>query len=252
MLIKTDSKNYTDIANAIREFTGGTEKYKPEEMVDAIKGLFMDYGVSYDSFDSKGNVIEATTYGNKIYGLGGHQYLLSFNFSKNAKSVAPFAFKGSALFSSVGVIAEDRELELPDGIEVIEPRGLFGTYFKSIKLPNSITEIGEFGISTNIYLESLNLPENVTKIPQAALSGNTSLTELTIPSKVDTIEELAFVYCSSLITVTFLGTPSTIGRGVFDSCSKLTTINVPWSKGEVANAPWGATNAIINYNYVTE
>ena len=35
----------------------------------------------------------------------------------------------------------------------------------------------------------------------------------------------------------------------FTGCDKLTTINVPWSEGEVANAPWGATNAVINYDY---
>jgi hypothetical protein len=27
---------------------------------------------------------------------------------------------------------------------------------------------------------------------------------------------------------------------------------VPWAEGAVANAPWGATNATINYNYTGE
>ena len=36
----------------------------------------------------------------------------------------------------------------------------------------------------------------------------------------------------------------------FIGCDNLTTINVPWSEGAVENAPWGATNATINYNYV--
>lgn len=34
----------------------------------------------------------------------------------------------------------------------------------------------------------------------------------------------------------------------FEGCTNLTTINVPWAEGAVANAPWGATNATINYN----
>ena len=43
----------------------------------------------------------------------------------------------------------------------------------------------------------------------------------------------------------------TIASTTFTSCANLTTINVPWAEaeGEVANAPWGATNATINYNY---
>ena len=35
----------------------------------------------------------------------------------------------------------------------------------------------------------------------------------------------------------------------FDGCTNLTDIKVPWAEGAVANAPWGATNATITYNY---
>lgn len=36
------------------------------------------------------------------------------------------------------------------------------------------------------------------------------------------------------------------------SNSSVEVINVTWSEGEVAGAPWGATDATINYNYVAE
>ena len=55
--------------------------------------------------------------------------------------------------------------------------------------------------------------------------------------------------CLSLNTVVFTGTPRFIYDTAFDGCKMLTTINVPWSEGEVAGAPWGAPNATINYNY---
>jgi hypothetical protein len=58
-----------------------------------------------------------------------------------------------------------------------------------------------------------------------------------------------FEYCSGITTLTFKGTPTSISNKAFSSCSKLKTINVPWAEGAVANAPWGATNATINYNY---
>lgn len=35
----------------------------------------------------------------------------------------------------------------------------------------------------------------------------------------------------------------------FEGCTNLTAINVPWAEGAVANAPWGATNAAVSYNY---
>lgn len=246
MLIKTDSKNYTDIANAIREVTGVASEYKPAEMLNALQSLFVTYGVSYDSFDSNGNVLEATTYGNRVYGLGGHNYLSGITISKQAKSVAPFAFSASGMYANKTV------LSLPNGIETIEKHGLANTHFRTIELPDSITEIGEWGISTNILLKSIKLSKNINAIPVAAFSGNMGLKELTIPASVISINMLAFMLCFSLETVTFLGTPTYIDTTAFESCSDLTTINVPWSEGEVKGAPWGATNATINYNYTTE
>lgn len=51
-------------------------------------------------------------------------------------------------------------------------------------------------------------------------------------------------------TAIFLGTPTTIGQRVFIKpyWPMLTDIYVPWSEGEVANAPWGATTATIHYD----
>lgn len=46
------------------------------------------------------------------------------------------------------------------------------------------------------------------------------------------------------------GTPTNLTSEAFKNCTNITTINVPWSEGAVANAPWGATNATINYDYV--
>ena len=70
-----------------------------------------------------------------------------------------------------------------------------------------------------------------------------------IPAQVKTIDNNAFVGCAGLTNITFKGTPTTINAGAFRSCSNLLTINVPWAEGAVANAPWSATNATINYNY---
>lgn len=49
--------------------------------------------------------------------------------------------------------------------------------------------------------------------------------------------------------LTFEGTPTSLDAAVFYNCNNLTIINVPWAEGAIANAPWGATKATINYNY---
>ena len=70
----------------------------------------------------------------------------------------------------------------------------------------------------------------------------------TIPASVSALNPDVFAYCAKIKEITFLGTPTSIESRAFRN-SLLTTIRVPWSEGEVANAPWGATNATIIYNY---
>lgn len=77
--------------------------------------------------------------------------------------------------------------------------------------------------------------------------SNLALTSL--PSGITSIGNNAFEKCTGLTSITFTGTPTSIGNNAFSSCTNLTTINVPWANGAVANAPWGATNATINYGY---
>ena len=74
-----------------------------------------------------------------------------------------------------------------------------------------------------------------------------SITEM--PSTVTAIGKDAFKTCTGLTTLTFLGTPTSINATAFAECRNLSAINVPWSEGTVANAPWGATNATITYDY---
>ena len=55
-----------------------------------------------------------------------------------------------------------------------------------------------------------------------------------------------------MTSITFEGTPKSIDSTAFYKCTNLTTINVPWKENAVANAPWGATNATINYTGASE
>lgn len=98
----------------------------------------------------------------------------------------------------------------------------------------------------------LSLPESLVKIGRHAFNHATKFLSIEFNRNVDEISYEAFNYCPYLQQVTFKGTPTLIDITAFRNCNKLTTINVPWSEGEVANAPWGAVNATINYNYTGE
>ena len=94
-----------------------------------------------------------------------------------------------------------------------------------------------------------SLPSGLKSIGSSAFHNCTNLALTSLPSSITSISNYAFRNCTKLASLTFKGTPTSISNTAFFDCSNLTTINVPWAEGEVANAPWGATNATINYNY---
>ena len=141
-------------------------------------------------------------------------------------------------------------MTIPDSVTTIGNYAFYGCrILTSVTIPDSVTTIGDYAFYNCRSLPSVTIPDSVTSIGDSAFYNCVSLTSVTIPNSVTTIGGSAFRGCGSLTSVTFNGTPSSIGSNAFNSCRNLTTINVPWAEGAVAGAPWGATNATINYNY---
>lgn len=140
---------------------------------------------------------------------------------------------------------------LPDGLISI---GDYAFYYCetliSINLPDGLSNIGTRAFEGCKQLASIIFPDSLRSIGNSAFYLCRELETITFPESLDSIEAYAFKSCPGLTTVTFKGSPTSIGSDAFNS-SNLTTINVPWAEGEVAGAPWGATNATINYNYVS-
>lgn len=117
------------------------------------------------------------------------------------------------------------------------------------KLPDGLKEIGEYAFRGHSGLAVITLPEGVWALKQQCFAYCYNLTVLSFPSTLTRIDNYAFNNCTGLTEVTFNSTPTSMTANVFSQCTNLRTINVPWAEGEVRNAPWGATNATINYNY---
>ena len=118
----------------------------------------------------------------------------------------------------------------------------------TFQIPDSVTSIGESAFQNCKKYNIATLPSSLTVIKSYAFD-NCAITNIEIPASVITMYAHTFSNCTSLTSVTFNGTPTNMGAIIFDGCSNLTTINVPWAEGEVSNAPWGARNATVNYNY---
>ena len=119
----------------------------------------------------------------------------------------------------------------------------------NISLPPSITSINGEVFNNCNELAITNLPPAITDIGNAAFAYCYKLSIERFPYSIKSIGSYSFNNCTGLTSITFEGTPTSLNSFSFINCYNLTTINVPWAEGAVANAPWGATNATINYNY---
>lgn len=120
---------------------------------------------------------------------------------------------------------------------------------KNVTFANTITEIGNYAFSQCFDLALTSLPDSVTTIGNSAFDECISLAIKSLPVNLRKIGSTGFGRCTGLTELTFKGTPDSIKSNSFNNCTNLTTINVPWAEGAVSGAPWGATNATINYNY---
>ena len=116
-------------------------------------------------------------------------------------------------------------------------------------LPSGLTSIGSNAFFQCYNLAITSLPSGLTSIGSDAFYECHNLALTAIPSKVTSIGIDAFHECVSIESITFEGKPDSIATSAFTKCTNLLIINVPWAEGAVANAPWGATNATINYDY---
>ena len=124
-----------------------------------------------------------------------------------------------------------------------------GRTITDLVLPSGVVNIADNAFYSWTKLNSVTFSDTVESIGAYSFRSLKNITTLVFPAALTTIKGNAFNGCVLLDSVTFKGTPSSIVATAFSGCTVLTTINVPWAEGVVANAPWGATNATINYNY---
>lgn len=140
------------------------------------------------------------------------------------------------------------EFTFPEGITNI---GSYAFYLCSnltmTGIPETVTYIGERAFYGANKVQIRYIPDSVTSLGRYCFSSPL-ITEISIPGGVTTNQ--GSFYCTNLTTATFRGTPKKLDTSTFFQCNNLTEINVPWAEGEVANAPWGATNATIHYESV--
>jgi hypothetical protein len=152
------------------------------------------------------------------------------------------------LFSSVSSLLLS---SLPSGVTSIGNNAFnYCTKISISSLPSGVTSIGNnaFRYCSNITISSL--PSGVTSIGTYAFQGCSKITINEIPAGVSELKTSAFNACTGITSMYIKNAQMTdIASNTFTACTNLLNIYVPWSENAVANAPWGAVNATITYNY---
>lgn len=133
------------------------------------------------------------------------------------------------------------ELIIPEGVE---STGYFCIRYsptlKTVKLPNSLKVLNDFGISRNVALKKIDFGQGLTTIGRCGLAQNTSLEEIILPQSVISINEFLHEKyngnagnnmglldgCTSLKKVSF-GSVESIPQRTCLNNEKLESVNIP-------------------------
>ncbi|MDE5861426.1 MAG: leucine-rich repeat domain-containing protein, partial [Ruminococcus sp.] len=97
----------------------------------------------------------------------------------------------------------------------------------SVKIPDSVTNIGEMAFYSCDGLTSIEIPDSVTTIGGSAFSNCRNLTSLKIPNSVTNIGSLAFSDCKSLKSIIIPNSVTSIGSMAFNDCESLKSAIIP-------------------------
>lgn len=248
MNVLIDESTLTGIANAIREALSNEDKMKMSEVATKIEEIV----AARDSFKEQYNYYwkESNdgkyTIRNAIVDNGGDSIRISTAttfemLADKISTVASTNYNQGVEDTKVGTaIAEDvlagKTFTNANGV------GLVGTLEVSSEYEEILKKLIDRSITEIVF------PDGITSIGSYSFYG-CKLTKVVIPETVTNIGSEAFSNCNSLTEVTFKSNPSSIASVWFANCYSLKTINVPWAENAIPNAPWGAPNATVIYNY---
>ena len=173
------------------------------------------------SFPSGANLLAAYEVGGKgTYVLSGGNWSKSksdFELNPDGES-----YTINGLTDAIGDIIIPSEI---NGIPVttIAANAFMSSSITSVKIPDSVTTIGDMAFAYCDNLTSIEIPDSVTSIGGWAFAGLSKLTSVTIPTSIDSISEGAF-HGSGLTSITIPGNVTSIGSLAFRNCLSLAEV----------------------------
>lgn len=202
----------------------GRETYDGTEMGNLEEQQVDIMGVKYNLY--KNGYAE-------IYSIMNPNCVLSDEVSYDGKQYKVVAFKkkvaltySSVFENGAGYYEAPEVLDLPDNIEEIGSRQLYGCTSKVIRLPENLKYYAGIGGCTNV--EEIEIPVSVEEISMSYLYWNcTNLKRVTFPENCQYRPgDHVFCDCDALESVTLPSGLERIGQNTFRDCDKLSDISL--------------------------
>lgn len=98
---------------------------------------------------------------------------------------------------------------------------------KSLKLPESILNIGAGAFMNCSSLKSVNIPQNIDHLPSECFRLCSSLESISLPTSIIELGSESFADCISLKFISIPNSVTSIGKRSFLNCKSLTSITLP-------------------------
>ncbi len=134
-----------------------------------------------------------------------------------------FVIKCNTLYEYYG---SERNIVIPEGIEVIADNVFSDAAIKSIRLPSTLKKLGSAFKDCNMLAEVI-VPEGVEEICSNTFSGCVRLSRVVLPSTIKQIGDSAFEGCEALKEIDLPRGVQYIGSHAFENCLGLENVSLP-------------------------
>ncbi|EAX91460.1 surface antigen BspA-like [Trichomonas vaginalis G3] len=130
----------------------------------------------------------------------------SFQVPDSVKKIGFCAFISSVIETII----------FPPNLKTIDGWSFMGTRLKKLKIPDSVTDIGEGAFAACTSLTEISFGAGMTYIPSYGFT-NARITKIAIPDNITTIGDFAFDNCPTLKEVILPSTITNLGGSCFPS-----------------------------------
>lgn len=192
----------TDVADAIREKKGTSEKINPQDFSEEIRSIESGEKIAVFAEDMEDS------------GLG-FTAVKNVHIKDGTTKIAPYAFYCSKSLETI---------ELPDTITEIGAYAFRDTpTLKPFILPPKLTKISPYML-TGVRWTEINIHEGITEIGNGACYNCINVAQITFPQSLKTIGAYSFESCTSLTTIRIGQNIIRLMTGAFIRCSKMNTV----------------------------